>query len=171
MHPPSREPGIGREIAGTLGAWLVGQAKIAGILTVIYAVGYGLSGVPWWPVIAVLGGLLQFVPVVGSPIGFLVALAATYFFNENPWALAGVVATYAVAQGLEGFYLTPKILGRRLKLSPVAVFLAILIGGFAFGPFGIIFAAPALAVAMIVWRRNQRRIQSAHGRSAPEYFR
>jgi predicted PurR-regulated permease PerM len=171
MHPQHREPGVAAEIAGTLGAWLVGQAKIAGILTLIYAVGYALSGVPWWPVVAVVGGLLQFVPVIGSVIGFLVALAATYFFNPNPWALAGVVATYAIAQGLEGFYLTPKILGRRLKLSPIAVFLAILIGGFAFGPLGVVFAAPALAAAMIVWRRNQKRVQRAQGRSDPEYFR
>jgi predicted PurR-regulated permease PerM len=67
----------------------------------------------------------------------------------------GALITYVVAQGLEGFYLTPKIMGRRLQLSPWVVFLAILVGGLMFGPVGVILAAPLVAVLAILWRRSR----------------
>jgi predicted PurR-regulated permease PerM len=71
-------------------------------------------------------------------------------------AILGALITYVVAQGLEGFYLTPKIMGRRLGLSPWIVFLAILVGGLVFGPLGVLFAAPVAAVVAVLWRRRQR---------------
>jgi predicted PurR-regulated permease PerM len=145
--------GLTREIGQTIGGWLVGQAKIAFILMGIYAAGFSLSGVPWWPLVAVFGGLMQFVPIVGSLITLLIAALAVALAEGELYHYLGVLITFVVAQGLEGFYLTPRILGRQTKLSPWMVFLGILFGGMLFGPLGLVLAVPALAVAAVFWRR------------------
>jgi predicted PurR-regulated permease PerM len=70
----------------------------------------------------------------------------------------GALVTYVVAQGLEGFVLTPRIMGRRLGLSPWTVFLVILAGGFFFGPPGVLLAAPVAAVLAVLWRRYRGNV-------------
>jgi predicted PurR-regulated permease PerM len=62
-----------------------------------------------------------------------------------------------IIQGIEGFYLTPKLLGRPLGLRPLLVFVALLVGSFFFGPIGFLLAVPALAVAGVFWRYFRER--------------
>jgi predicted PurR-regulated permease PerM len=145
------------DIARTLGHWVVAQVKIVAILTCIYAVGFAISGVPWWPLVAIVCGLLNFVPVAGAVLALLIALPVAWLGTSEIGSVLGALATYVAAQGLEGFYLTPKIMGSRLSLSPWLVFGAVLAGGFFFGPLGVLFAAPVVAVLAIIWRRVGRR--------------
>jgi hypothetical protein len=65
------------------------------------------------------------------------------------WDIAAVLGVFAAVQTLEGYYLTPKILGGRLNLHPMAVFLGLLIGGKLFGFLGFILAIPAIAVGKV----------------------
>ena len=144
------------EIGRTLGGWFVAQVKVVLILTGIYAIGFAISGVPWWFALAVICGLLNFIPIIGAVIALLIVLLVTWLVSEDMMPVLGALITYVLAQGLEGFYLTPKILGRRLGLSPWVVFLAILAGGFVFGPLGVVFAAPVVAVLAVLWRQSRR---------------
>lgn len=145
------------EVFRTLAAWFTAQVKIVAILTGIYAIGFAISSVPWWFAAAVVCGLLNFIPVAGAVIGLVLVLPVTWLVTENLGPVLGALITYVVAQGLEGFYLTPKIMGRRLGLSAWTVFLVILIGGFAFGPLGVIFAAPVAAIVAVLWHRYRGR--------------
>jgi predicted PurR-regulated permease PerM len=151
-----RHPSLPAEIGGTLAGWVTGQLKVCAILAAIYAIGFAISGVPWWPLIAVLCAALNVVPIIGPVIALALAAGAGYFGTGDIYAPLGALITFVIAQALEGFYLTPKILGRRLRLHPLAVFLAVLAGGSLFGPLGIVFAAPVLAVILVLWRRLQR---------------
>jgi predicted PurR-regulated permease PerM len=131
--------------------------KIVVILTGIYAVGFAVSRVPWWLAVATVCGLLNFIPVAGPVIALLIVLPVTWLIRQDAIPVLGaLICTYVVAQGLEGFYLTPKIIGRKLGLSPWVVFLVILVGGLVFGPLGVLFAAPVAAVVAVLWRRRQR---------------
>ena len=143
------------EIGRTLTGWFAAQVKIVTILIGIYAIGFAIAGVPWWFLVAVICGLLNFIPVAGAAIALVVALAVTWLSTQDTLRVLGALITFVAAQGLEGFYLTPKIMGRRLGLSPWVVFLAILLGGMMFGPLGVILAAPAAAVLAILWRRSR----------------
>jgi predicted PurR-regulated permease PerM len=149
--------GLAREIGSTIGGYFFGQAKIAAILTGVYAAGFAISGVPFWPLIAIFGGIMQFVPIVGSVLTLAVAALAVLFADGILWNYLGVLITFVVAQGLEGFFLTPRILGRHTRLSPWAVFFGILAGGMLFGPLGLLLAVPVLAVAMVIWRHAHSR--------------
>ena len=144
------------EVGHTLTAWIVAQVKIVVILTGIYAVGFAASRVPWWLAVAAVCGLLNFIPIAGPVIALLIVLPVTWLIRQDMLSVLGALITYVVAQGLEGFYLTPKIMGRRLGLSTWIVFLAIFVGGLVFGPLGVLFAAPVAAVVAVLWRRRQR---------------
>lgn len=110
------------EVGYTLTRWIVAQVKIVVILTGIYVVGFAASRVPWWLAVAAVGGLLNFIPIAGPVIALLIVLPVTWLIRQDLLSVLGALITYVVAQGLEGFYLTPKILGRRLGLSPWIVF-------------------------------------------------
>jgi predicted PurR-regulated permease PerM len=152
----SRQPSLPREIGSTLAGWFVAQMKIVFILIGIYAIGFAISGVPWWLPVAVICGVLNFIPIAGAVIALLIVLPVTWLVRQEMMPVLGALITYVVAQGLEGFYLTPKIMGRRLGLSPLLVFAVIFAGGFMFGPIGVVFAAPIAAVLAVLWRRGRR---------------
>ena len=65
------------------------------------------------------------------------------------WKLLGLVGVFVAVQSAEGYFLTPRILGSRLSLHPMAVFLGLLIGGKLFGLLGVILAVPTIAVAKV----------------------
>jgi predicted PurR-regulated permease PerM len=63
--------------------------------------------------------------------------------------ILGVVAVFIVVQSVEGYYLTPKLLGGRLDLHPMWVLVGLMIGGSLFGILGIILAVPVIAIAKV----------------------
>ncbi|HVX66335.1 MAG TPA: AI-2E family transporter [Bryobacteraceae bacterium] len=148
--------GLAREVGGTLASYVVGQLVVSGLLTVLYAIGFALAGLPFWFLLAPLCGFLNVIPHFGPLIalgaGFLVALVARFDWTH----LAILMGVYLIVFTLEGYVLTPLILGRRLRLRPLYVFLAVVAGGSMFGLLGLVLAVPALAVAAVVYRYFQR---------------
>ncbi len=151
--PPHRSyPELAGRIAGTLGAWVKGQVIVSSILTLLYAIGFAAVGLPFWFVLAPLCGFLNFVPYFGYLIGLgLVGLEGALAGLSFERVIAAVLVFVAVG-AVESWYLTPRILGRRLGLKPLWVFAAILVAGTGFGFIGLLLAVPVLAVASVVWR-------------------
>ncbi|MFN3324484.1 MAG: AI-2E family transporter [Bryobacteraceae bacterium] len=145
-------PDLFREIGRTLVRYVRGQIQIVFILTLIYLVGFPLIGVPLWPLVALICGFAHAVPLVGPILGLLAPLLTLLIARAELWQYLAVLGVYTLAQALEGFYLAPKILGVYLRLRPWAVFLVVLFGGMLFGPLGVIFAAPAAAIGLLIWR-------------------
>jgi predicted PurR-regulated permease PerM len=135
-----------------LGLYIRAQFLIAGILTVLYAVGFGVAHVPLWPIIAIIGGLSTLIPRVGSLIPLSLAALANLIGDRNWTHLAIAFGAWVIIQALEGFFITPRLLSKPLGLKPLPVFLAILAGSFLFGPIGVLLAVPILAVAGVFWR-------------------
>jgi predicted PurR-regulated permease PerM len=155
MPPP--QGSLAGEVGRTLSGYVTGQAKIAAILACLYSIGYAISGVPFWLGLGVLSGMLNVIPVVGSLIGVALTAYAVLLNDGGLWNYAGVLITFVVVQGLEGFWLSPRILGRRVGLSPMYIFVAVLVGGAVFGPLGVLLAVPVLAVLAVLWRRAAKR--------------
>ncbi|MDZ7639459.1 MAG: AI-2E family transporter [Bryobacterales bacterium] len=142
-----------RQIGGNLAHWVGGQLLIAFLLTICYAVGFALAGLPWWPVFAIINGVFHLIPMVGAALGLLLPFLGWLLLTTgDPWMLLWIIAVYALAQAFESFYLTPKILGYKLRLKPFLVFLGVVLGSSLFGFVGALFAAPVMAVAMTIWR-------------------
>ncbi len=143
---------LARDTDDVLGAFLRGQILVMLALSIIYSAGLTLVGLQYAIAIGVVAGLVSFVPYLGFVFGIALA-GLTVVMEPNPlWMLAGVVATFTIAQIIEGSFLTPKLVGDRIGLHPVIVIFSIAAGGQLFGFFGILLALPAAAVLSVVVR-------------------
>ena len=140
-----------------LGLYIRAQVLIAGVLAVLYAIGFGIARVPFWPVIAILGGLTSVIPRVGSLVPLVLATVACLLGDRSWTQLAIAFGAWVVIQAFEGFYLSPKLLSKPLGLRAVPVFLALLAGSLFFGPIGFVLAVPVLAIANVFWRYFRER--------------
>jgi predicted PurR-regulated permease PerM len=151
IPPRFRDP-FGRlfdEVGRILQAYVRGQLLIAMLMGVLYAIGFVLLQVPAGAGIAILAGFLNTIPYIGTVFGIILATSFTMAAGAGFWRVGGVIGVFVAVQMIEGYLLTPRILGGRMRLHPMAVFLGMLIGGKLFGFLGIILAVPTIAVAKV----------------------
>jgi predicted PurR-regulated permease PerM len=154
--------GLARETDEVLSAFLRGQLLVMLALALIYTLGLSIVGLKFAVAIGVVAGLVSFVPYLGFVFGIGLA-GLTVVLEPNPfWNLVGVVATFTIAQLIEGSFLTPKLVGDRIGLHPVLVIFAVAAGGQLFGFFGILLALPAAAVLSVLIRFAYHRYLKEH---------
>jgi predicted PurR-regulated permease PerM len=132
-----------------LGAFIRGQLGVCATLALVYSMGLTFTGIdmPW--VVGLLSGALFVIPYLGTLVGILLgSLLALLKFHDFVH-VAAVWTVFAVGQGLEGFLLTPKFVGHRVGLHPLAVILAVIAGGELFGFVGVLLAVPGAAVLRV----------------------
>ncbi len=138
------------EIDQVLGQFIRGQITVMLILAVLYSIGYSIVGVRLALLIGIVGGLLSFIPYVGGAVAIVLALLMCFLDFQGPMQLVYVCIVYGIVQLLEGFVITPKIMGDQVGLSAVWVMIALMVGGELFGFLGVLLAVPAAAVAKIL---------------------
>ena len=152
---------LARESDEVLGGFLRGQVSVMVALGLIYGVGLSLAGLDLGFLIGMVAGLLSFVPYLGTAVGLVAAIIATLVEHGDLFHLVLVAAVFGTGQLIEGFVLTPWLVGDRIGLHPVAVIFAIMAGGQVFGFLGILLALPVAAVAMVLLRyAHARYLQS-----------
>ncbi len=140
-----------------LSGFLRGQFLVMLALGVIYAVGLWAVGLDLGILIGIIGGILTFVPYVG-PATVLVLGCIAAVVQYGDWQhLVAVLAVFGVGQLVESYWLTPKLVGDRIGLHPVAVIFAVLAGGQLFGFLGMLIALPCAAVANVLLRYAAER--------------
>ncbi len=160
--------GLAKEIDDTLGAFVRGQLMVMLALGVIYSLGLWLVGIDLAFLIGMGAGALSIVPYLGSIVGLAVAAGAALFQYHDLLHLVLVLVVFAGGQMAEGMFLTPKLVGDRIGLHPVAVIFAVLAGGQLFGFLGILLALPAAAALNVMVRhaRQRYRESSLYGRES-----
>ncbi|HET7268437.1 MAG TPA: AI-2E family transporter [Oleiagrimonas sp.] len=152
---------LARESNQVLGAFVRGQLLVMVSLGIIYGVGLSLIGLNVGPLIGMVAGLLSFVPYLGFIIGLVAAVVAV-LVQFGDWFHLGMLAiVFAIGQTMEGYVLTPKLVGDKIGLHPVAVIFAVLAGGQLFGFLGVLLALPAAAVIMVLVRYGYKRYQGS----------
>lgn len=128
--------------------WLVGQGALMLILGLSSALAFGLMRIKYFYALAVIAGALNIVPVIG-PLTSLVLAAVVAAFDS--WAkLVGVLAFYFVYQQVENAFLTPRIMRFSVNLPPLAVIIALSLGGALAGVLGALIAVPTAAVVAVL---------------------
>lgn len=144
-----------------LGQYLRGQMLVMLILAVYYSVMLSFFGLDLALPIGVFTGLAIFVPYVGFGVGLVLAVLAGLLEFSGDGGLTRVAlmvgVVYGLGQLLESFYLTPRLLGERIGLHPLAVIFALLAFGQIFGFVGILVALPVSAVLLVAARRLRQR--------------
>ena len=156
LVPPRARPGVdsfAAEADQVLGQYLRGQLLVMLMMAVFYSTGLALFGLDLALPIGFFTGLAMFVPYVGFGIGLILALLAGLLQFASVKALVMVAAVYGTGQVIEGFYLTPRLVGERIGLHPLAVIFALLAFGQLFGFVGVLIALPASAVLLVAIRR------------------
>ncbi|MFT4255483.1 MAG: AI-2E family transporter [Pseudoxanthomonas sp.] len=154
---------LARESNEVLSAFLRGQFLVMLALGVIYAGGLTLSGLKLGLLIGLVAGLISFIPYLGATTGVVLAALAALVQAKglDLTLLIGVAATFTLGQLLESYVLTPRIVGDKIGLHPVAVIFAVMAGGQLFGFFGMLLALPVAAVGNVLLRyAHDRYVQS-----------
>lgn len=156
LVPPAARPGVDSftsECDAVLGQYLRGQLLVMITMAVYYSTGLALFGLDLALPIGVFTGLAMFVPYVGFGIGLILALLAGLLQFAPATALVMIAVVYGSGQVVEGFFLTPRLVGERIGLHPLAVIFALLAFGQLFGFVGVLIALPASAVSLVAIRR------------------
>jgi predicted PurR-regulated permease PerM len=141
-----------RECDTMLRQYLKGQLAVMGAMALIYPLGLMCTGLNLaWP-IGVFTGLAVFIPYLGYTTGLVLALMSAAIQFTGWHGVAEVAAVYALGQVLESFVLTPRLVGERIGLSPLAVIVALLVFGDVFGFVGVLVALPVSALAVVALR-------------------
>ncbi len=170
MVPPSSLPRVKSllaEIDSALGGFVRGQLIVTAILGVLTAIGLQIVGIEGAIVIGLLSGILNLVPFVGTALGIGLALLMALLEFSGWGPILGVVVVFVVTHTLESLVITPRIVGDKTGLSPIAVMVAILAGGEVFGFAGLLLAIPMAAILKVFLRvARDAYLQSDAYRSA-----
>lgn len=141
-----------RKINQTLAAYIRGQTTVCLILILIYTTGLTLVGLHFAFIIGVVTGILSFIPYFGALIGVTVGMGIA-LSQFSDWTSIGMVAgVFLTGQIIEGYFLTPKLIGASIGLHPIWLIFSLLAGGSLFGFMGIVLALPIAAVVSVIAR-------------------
>ncbi len=141
-----------RESDSVLSAFLRGQLLVMLALGLIYGLGLSLVGLQMGLLIGLVAGLLGIVPYLGTIVGIAVGIIMAMIQFGSLSSVLLVSAVFLFGQTLDHIFLTPKLVGDRIGLHPVAVIFSVLAGGSLFGFIGVLLALPVAAV-LLVWLR------------------
>jgi len=158
------------QAGGIVGQYLRGQLMISSIAAFNVSVLLFLFDVPFWLLIGLLGGLLNFIPQLGALITMVIG--AFVAFVLGGWVKAAVVVAVLVGESLlEQSVLTPNILSYQVGLHPLLVLFSLLTFGLFLGVFGLLIAVPVTAILVTGYRayREELTLELAEysGESAP----
>lgn len=161
--PADKRPSLrdlGRRIDRVMAAFLHGQAWVCVCCAVLYSIGLYATGLNYAIVIGVMSGAFKFLPYIGTAIS--VTIAVTTGVTQGGWdsyLMVGIGATYLITEFIESSFLSPWLIGDRVRLNPALVIFAVLLGGKLWGVLGIFIAIPVVAAGKVVlaaWWRQQR---------------
>lgn len=162
---PRAQHGLVRQAMGeinkTLSGFMRGQALVCLSLGLIYGVGLTLVGLDYGATIGIIAGVLSFIPYVGSGFGLIVSMILAFVQFDDGLSIGLVLTVFLVGQTLEGYVLTPKLVGDRVGLHPVWILFALFAGGSLLGFVGVLIAVPVAAVLGVLIRLALSRYKNS----------
>ena len=155
---------LGAEIARTWDAFLRGQFTLALVIGMILSIALWILGMPSPFVLGIFSGFMEFIPTLGPVIGWTLAVTLALLqgsswlpINNLLFALI-ITVLYVLVFQLDSVFLIPRIVGRRVRLHPLVVFVGLIGGAMVAGVVGVILAAPTIATARVLVRYLYRKL-------------
>jgi len=139
---------VARESVEKVSAWLSAQFIIAFVMAACAGIGLGVMGVPYYYVVALLAAVGETIPIVGPIVAGVTAVAIATTVSTKLAITVGVY--FFMLHQLEANVLVPKIMERRVGVSPVTVIIALLIGVELWGIVGALLAIPTAAILSVI---------------------
>lgn len=168
----SERAGIGQPIRDSfrvLGVYVRGQVLLCLILAALYCAAFFWPvRVPYWWVIGILGGCAAVVPRIGALVPIGLAVLALDLTEAPIKSFLIVLALWLLIQAIEFLVLLPWLVSRPLGLKELPVVAALLVTSLVFGPVGLVFAIPVLAIGLVFWRYFRKPKAGAAGSVPPK---
>ena len=147
-------------VAKRMSGWLSAQLLLSAIIGVSTFFGLVLLRVPYALPLAIIAAVGELIPAIGPTVGAIPALIVALLSSR--WQFWSVLAFAFVLQKVENYFIVPRVMSRKVSISPLAVFIAFLVGASLLGIMGAIMAIPAAAIAQVAFdeafvRRRERR--------------
>ncbi|HEV7903682.1 MAG TPA: AI-2E family transporter [Pyrinomonadaceae bacterium] len=139
-----------QDVNSTLAAYIRAQLIACLLIGIICTAGFMLIGVPYALVLGILAGFLEFIPLAGPLVIFVLAVTVSSF--HSPGQAFVVFIFLAVLRVIHDYVTYPRIIGQGIHLHPLAVILAILCGAELAGVAGIFLAIPVIAIISVGYR-------------------
>lgn len=156
---PQKHAAVIRRLAGEINEMLAGfvrgQISVCFLMAVFYGVGLSLAGLSFGLIAGIVAGALSFVPFLGALTGLTLSLGLAVVQYWPQLTPIGIIAAIFVAgQTLEGNFLTPRLVGKRVRLHPLWIIFALLSFGSLLGFTGMLLALPLAAAAGVLVRHG-----------------
>ncbi len=139
-----------REVQAVASSYLGGMLTVMLVLAVLNSLGLYLIGIRYALLWGFLGAFLAIIPYIGTLIGGLLPVLYAIATTGTIWQPVAVVILYSVVQTIEGNFITPKVVGKSVKINALAAVIALIFGAFFWGFAGIIISIPMLAMIRII---------------------
>ena len=146
FFPHQRRPAISQgldELGHRIVAYVTGQLIVSALFATYTSILLTILHVPMGILLGVLAGMVDILPIIGILIAMVPA--SLMALTVSPTTALIVIAGYLFYHGIEDYLIVPKVYGNKLKISTLAVLLAMLIGGVLAGVFGAIISLPLVA--------------------------
>lgn len=150
-----------RRIARRMSSWLSGQLLLSAIIGVTTFVGLTLLQIPYALPLAIIAAIGELIPVIGPTVGAVPALAIALLHSR--WQFWAVLAFAFLLQKAENWFIVPRVMSKKVSVSPLAIFVAFMIGASLLGVIGAIIAIPVAAILQVAFeevfvKRRERRL-------------
>ncbi|NLF12300.1 MAG: AI-2E family transporter, partial [Anaerolineaceae bacterium] len=145
-------------------AFFRGQVVLGIVVGTVVWILMTIVGLPNAGLMGIVAGLLEVVPTFGPVLATIPAVLIAFFIGSvylplsNFWFAVLVLGLYVLIQQVENAYLVPRIMGRRMQLHPVIIFIGVLAGGFLAGTLGVLLAAPVIGTVRVVLRYTYAKL-------------
>ena len=148
------------QVDAMLAQYMRAQFLLSVLSVAFYSLSMAVLGFPYLLVLGVLGGALEFVPVVGWMLAAAVILTAGWLAHANWIAMGGLLLVWRIVQNLVN---VPRIMGNQLEMDPLTVIVALMAGGQIGGLLGAVLSVPVVAVLRILWldRASRQKAEAA----------
>jgi len=144
--------GLLRQMDQSIAGFVRGQSLVCLFLGGFYALGLSVVGLNFGFVIGAIAGFLSFVPYVGTIFGIISSLCLAFFQFDTASQILPILGVFTIGQVLEGYVLTPKLVGESIGLNAVWVIFALMAGASLFGFVGLLVAVPVAAILAVLIR-------------------
>jgi predicted PurR-regulated permease PerM len=171
LIPLSMQPTVQKtmkEVDKRLNAFVRGQIKVCLALAILYTVGLLIVGIDLAVPIGIISGFLFIIPYVGTIFGVIISSLLALIQFGVTWHIIGVLGVFGVSQMIEGYLLTPKIVGDSVGLSPLVVMISLIVGASLLGIWGMFLAIPVTAILSVFVTEWLRRYKSSQLFTKPE---
>ena len=141
------------EANDTLKNYLHGQALVITCMSIYYTSLLLIAGYESWFSLGLLSGILVFLPYVGFAFSVILVLLSGLLELGPLYSLISVLLIYGLGQVIEGFFLTPKLVGDKIGLHPLAVIFSLMFFGTLFGFLGLLVALPIASILIVIGKK------------------